>query len=333
MTWEEASLLKQRTDYRANSTRENILRWHPALLRRPEPLRTECINWLRDRWENLEINDEQLNDELKDITVVRMKKYDNHSENWKLFYDSANKRYIKVYSKKIWTTIPQLKPLKGMFERLLFPFLDQNRTSEILPQILFMTENYIGLEWLSSDEGWRVCKEEDFVRGVLNTGIVTPQATNAARCLQKFHLASHDYFKKNLKSEDYKTYRDCRIAAQADHHEYGEDFSNLTDSQHKLYVGSHNFWPRDFVTRVDPTTGNPVIRFIDFENLQISDATENNYWYHKYKISTKSLYLQHYTQHVQLIKKQVGDTGPLKDNQFLTMYVYKDTIINKIVDL
>jgi hypothetical protein len=332
MTWEEASLLEQRSDYCKNATRENMLKWHPYLLRRPEPLRTECIDWMRDRWDILEIDDNQLKSEV-DFHVVRIKKYDNYSENWKLFYDKTNNRFIKVYSKKIWTTRPQTRPFLRLFNQFMFPYLDENRATGILPEILFMSENYIGLEWLSEDDGWSICKEDDFVRSVFNASIITKPAIDAARKLQRLHLSSCEYFKDNMNQSDVKLYIDAREAAQADQHEYGESFNSLNDDEHKLYIGSHNFWPRDFVTRIDPDTGHTVIRFIDFENLQICNATKNNYWYHKYKISTKSLYLQHYTQHVQIIKKHIGSTGPINENQFLATYIHNDTVINKVIDL
>lgn len=332
ITWEEAKRIKARSDYRKNATQENMLRWHPALLRRPEPLRTECIEWMRGRWEILEINDDQLKSEV-DFEIVRFKKYDNYSENWKIFYDKTNKRFIKVYSKKVWTSMPQSKPFRGLIDRVMFSYFNTNRVSGIMPDILFVSENYIGLEWLSRDDGWKVCQEKDFVTSVLGASIVTKAAIAAARTLQQFHLSSYEYFKDNMVPGDVKAFIDAREAAQADHHEYGESFASLSEDDHKLYIGSHNFWPKDFVTRIDPITEQPVIKFIDFENLQISNATKNNYWYHKYKISTKSLFLQHYTQHVQVIKKHIGESGPLNENQFLAMYVHNDTIINKIIDL
>jgi len=308
-------------------TRETILRWHPGFLRRPEPLRTECIDWLLNRWENLEINDIQLRDEVS-FNIVRVKKYDNHSENWKLFHDTTHNRYIKVYSKRIWET-PQFKPIHNMYKRLFFAYLNEHKVNKILPDILFMSKNYIGLEWLGTEDNWKKCEASDFISTGPDGATVTQSAINAARNLQKIHLSSCEYFKKHMQQDDYRAWRECLVAAGLDGYKPVEVISDVDINQHKLHIGSHNFWPRDFVTRINPETQTPEIRFIDFENLQINDATQNNNWYHKYKISLKSLYLQHYTPQSKINKKYQEDNEPLKSNEFIATYVFQDTTISE----
>jgi hypothetical protein len=343
MDWDEAVLLKTKSDYRKMSTRENLLRWHPQLIGMDEPLQTKCVEWYQNRWDILDIDDKLLKSEVG-FNIARVNSYNHYSENWKLFYDSTNKRYIKVYSKKIWSTVPTQIEIKTAINNIFFRYLSflskrRKRIPNAIPNILFVSKNYIGVEWLGAEDGWRVCTEEDFVTKILGACIVKKPALEIARNIQKLHLDSSKFFMDRVHKPHFagknffETWRKIRLEAAADRHEYGQDMSHLTNSEHRFYIGSHNYWPKDFVIRTDPTTGVETIRFIDVENLIINDATDQGYWYHKYKISTESYYIKHFAQHVQTIKKHQTDNGPLSENQFLATYIYKDIEINKIITL
>lgn len=294
------------------------LKWKAKM---PEDLAARTESWYQNIEENLSIDIDNVRSEFEDSSLIKVEPYSSNSPKWDMFLSRDKNQHIKVYSKKCWTDVPGTEHMKPFYEARFYPFL-LNNTNPLLPKVLYNTENFVGVEWMNPDDGWRFATVRDFAYTgsnniKLNQPVITSLFKNVIRDFQALYESAADKFSSmrvaNIKVWKQNTEYFNDLYVNLENYITRNDINLSTDkntwkkSDFKMTIQPSSLWIRDFVVSSD----GKHCKYIDVENLRMWDVTRLGLWYHKYRLQTD---LGDETNEKQWVSHTYSDPGVEHDN-------------------
>jgi len=289
----------------------------------PEELAASVDVWYQNIENNLAIDIESVKREFNDDSLIKIETYSSNSPKWDMFLSRDKKQHVKVYSKRCWTGLPARSHMEPFYDKYFFPWLSKN-TNTILPAVLYNTENFIGVEWCSPDDGWRFATTQDFVYTgsnniKVNQPVITSLFKDVLRDFQSLYETAGKHFNRMRLPEirewgknteyvnDLYVRLEHYLARATGARRLKRDKSNWRKRDHKITVQPTSVWIRDFVVSKD----KKQCKYVDVENLHIWDVTRFNLWNHKYRLQTD---LGDETNERQWVGHEYSDPGVEHDD-------------------
>lgn len=221
----------------------------------------------------IQLNDELTANRIKPVPREILPKGNPLPESGILFecyFDTVTENFLKIYNKNvIWPKYDMINWMPGILK---------SNKHDILPEVVFDTTNYIGIELLTT--GWRVMREEDLVSVIGGVPLATKLLKSVMRQVIDFQLDNLlDSTDIELQKTLYKEYIELSepelVSSNPEliRNNMKESFE-FTSEQYKPCVSFTDIDTDDFFISDDRTQ----IKYPKLSRYQLSPRIDNSIW-------------------------------------------------------